>query len=99
LERTWTGRVRPGAEAQHARLLDWLNSSEGRASLGRSLLTSYRLVEEGHRMTVMFGADEPPPIIRFLRNPRFWPDFWEFESAERGEALGASAAERVVWRK
>jgi hypothetical protein len=99
LERTWTGRVRQGAESEHARLLDWLNSSEGRAALGRALLTSYRLVEEGVRLSVTFGADEPPPIIRFLRNPRFWPDFWEFESAERGKALGPKAAERVVWSK
>jgi hypothetical protein len=91
--------VRPGAEAEQARLLDWLNSSDGRASLSRSLLTSYRLVEEADRVTVTFGADEPPPIIRFLRNPRFWPDFWEFESAERGDALGPNAAERVVWSK
>jgi hypothetical protein len=48
---------------------------------------------------VTLSADEPPPVIRFLRNPRFWPDVWEFESADRDQAVGPGARQRVSWRK
>ena len=97
MERTWNGRVRSGSEADHARFLAWLASPDGRALLARSLLTSYRLAEENGRVTVRFSADEPPPIIRFLRHRRFWPDFWEFESADPAQAVGPSAREVFSW--
>jgi hypothetical protein len=97
VERIWTGRVRPGAEAEHESFVTWLSSPEGQRSLAHSLLTAYRLSEADGRLTVRFAANEPPPIIRFLRNRRFWPEFWEFESAEPGRAVGAGARERVVW--
>ena len=99
MERTWTGRLRAGAEAEHARFVEWLRSTEGQGFLARSLLTSYRLSEQDGRITVKLAADEPPPIIRFLRNPRFWPAFWEFESADPTEALGLEARELVSWQK
>jgi hypothetical protein len=99
MERTWTGRVRPGAEAEHEGFVAWLASDQGHSFLARSLLTSYLLAEENGRVTVTLGADEPPPIVRFLRNPRFWPDFWDFESAERNQTVGPNALERVVWQK
>ena len=99
MDRTWTGRIKPGAEAEHDKFVVWLASDDGQGFLSRSLLTSYRLAEADGRLTVTLGADEPPPLIRFLRNPRFWPEFWEFESAERDRAVGPSARERLVWRK
>ena len=97
MERTWTGRLKAGAEAEHERFVAWLDSEAGRALLARSLLSGYRLAEEGGRLTVTVAASEPPPIIRFLRNPRFWPSCWEFESADPGLAVGPQARERVVW--
>jgi hypothetical protein len=99
MERTWTGRIRAGAEAEHERFVGWLDSPEGRTMLGRALLTGYRLAESDGRVTVRFAADEPPPIIRFLRNRRFWPEIWEFETADPSQALGADARERLAWRK
>src|SRR5919198_2955479 len=99
MDRTWTGRVKPGSEAEHERFVEWLRSPEGQGMLSRSLLTGYRLVEQDGRLSITFGADEPPPIIRFLRNRRFWPDFWEFESAASAATIGEGASERVVWRK
>ena len=99
MERAWSGRVRPGSETEHERFLDWLSSAEGRALLARSLLTSYRLVEDEGRITITFGADEPPPIVRFLRNRRFWPEFWEFESAGSESGASPAAVERMAWRK
>ena len=99
MDRTWTGRIRDGAEAEHERFVEWLGSAEGRGFLERSLLTGYRLAEQDGRITVTLSADEPPPVIRFLRNPRFWPDVWEFESADRDQAVGPGARQRVSWRK
>lgn len=99
MDRTWTGRIRPDAIADHERHVAWLGSVEGQGFLSRALLTGYRLQEADGRITVTLSADEPPPIIRFLRNPRFWPAAWEFESADRSRALGADAAERAAWRK
>jgi hypothetical protein len=99
MERTWSGRIRPGAEPEHERFVEWLASDEGRTMLGRALLGGYRLHEADGRITVRLLADEPPPIIRFLRNHRFWPEFWEFESAEPGRAVGPRAHERLAWRK
>lgn len=99
MDRTWTGRVRPGSDSDHERFVAWLGSGEGQALLARSLLAAYRLVEQDGRLTVTLQADEPPPIIRFLRNPRFWPEFWEFESADPASALDPTARQRVAWQK
>jgi hypothetical protein len=98
MERTWTGRVRGGSEADHERFVDWLRSAEGGEFLRRALLSTYRLAEQDGRVTVRMDADEPPKLIRFLRNRRFWPEFWEFESADPAVALGPAARERVAWR-
>lgn len=97
MERTWTGRIRAGAEAEHERFVGWLDSAAGRTALGRALLTGYRLEESDGRVTVRFAAAAPPPIIRFLRNRRFWPEFWEFESADPTQAVGSGARERLAW--
>ena len=96
--RTWTGQIRPEGREEHERFVAWLASPEGGTALGRALLTSYRLREQDGRLTVELGADEPPPIIRFLRNRRFWPEIWTFESADPAAAVGGEAAERVSWR-
>src|SRR6266567_3462484 len=82
MQRSWTGQVAAGAEADHEQFVRWLTSPQGEGLLARSLLTEYRLAEHKGRVTVTFAAPEPPPIIRFLRNRRFWPDFWSFESAD-----------------
>jgi hypothetical protein len=96
--RVWRGRVRDGSREEHDRFVEWLNTDEARLQFGKFLLTGYTLAEDGDALTITLAAEEPPPIIRFLRNPRMWPEFWEFESAGAG---GASAAgtERVRWRR
>ena len=98
MERTWTGRVAEGRQAEHERFVEWLASQEGQTQLSRALLSGYRLVEQEGRVTVTLGAGEPPPLIRFLRNRRFWPEFWEFESAAPDAAVGPGGRQRVVWR-
>jgi hypothetical protein len=99
MERTWTGRVRPASDAEHLAFVGWLSSPEGLSLLARSRLTSYRLVESDGRITVFLGADDPPALVSFLRNNRFWPAFWEFESASSADAVGTNGVERLVWRK
>jgi hypothetical protein len=97
MERIWSGRVRPGHESEHEKFVAWLSSADGAAHLSRALLTHYRLAEEDGRLTVSLSAGEPPAIIRFLRNRRFWPDYWEFESADPSAAPGELARVRVSW--
>jgi hypothetical protein len=99
VERIWTGRVQPGAESEHDQFVAWLASAEGQSLLARSLLASYQLREQAGRLSVTLGADEPPAIVKFLRNRRFWPDFWAFESAERANAVGPDARQRVTWSR
>ena len=98
MERTWTGRLLAGRTDEHERFVEWLRSADGQGLLARSLLTSYRLAEADGRITVTLAADEPPPIIRFLRNRRFWPECWEFESADRSAAFSPATRELVAWR-
>ena len=45
---------------------------------------------------MILSAAEPPPIIRFLRNPRMWPDYWEYVAAGPADADAASAPEEAV---
>lgn len=99
MERTWTGKVQPASEAEHEAFVDWLAGPEGLSLLARSRLTSYRLVEADGRITVFLGADEPPALVSFLRNGRFWPAIWEFESASPAATVGATGVERVAWHR
>lgn len=99
VQRTWSGRVELGHENEHRDFVDWLISAEGQGLLARSLLTDYRLVQDGERLTATLAADDPPALIRFLRNRRFWPEYWLFESADSSEALGPEADELVHWRR
>jgi len=90
MERTWTGRPRPGSEVEHQAFLAWLGGPDGLSLLARSRLSSYRLLEADGRITVILGADDPPALVSFLRNDRFWPPFWEFESSSPADAVGAN---------
>jgi hypothetical protein len=99
LERTWNGQLRADAGEAHLAFVEWLRSAEGQGLLGRSLLTGYSLDERDGRLTVRLAADQPPAIIRFLRNPRFWPDYWQFTSADPSLAVSAEESRLVTWRR
>ena len=96
--RVWRGRVKDGSHDEHERFVAWLNTDEARLQFSKFLLTGYTLAEDGDALTITLAAEEPPPIIRFLRNPRMWPEFWEFEAAGAGGAP-AAGTERVHWRR
>ena len=100
--RVWRGRVKDGARAEHERFVEWLNGDEGRLQFSKLLLTGYTLAEDGDQLTITMSAEEPPPIIRFLRNARMWPEFWEFEAAGPGGAAAnpdGGGTVRVQWRR
>ena len=99
MERTWTGRLQPASKAEHLAFVSWLSGPDGLSLLARSRLTSYQLVEADGRITVVLGADDPPALVSFLRNNRFWPAFWEFESAGSADAVGDNGVERLAWRR
>jgi hypothetical protein len=99
MDRTWNGRIGNSGRPDHESFVAWLQSVDGQALLARSQLTNYRLAELGDRLTLTLGADEPPALIRFLRNRRFWPEVWEFESADPNAAVGPEATARVEWRR
>lgn len=98
-ERVWNGCVKPGQTAAHEAFVTWLASDEGQRLLARTLLSSYRLAQDGERLTITLSAADPPSLVRFLRDPRFWSAAWEFLSADPGQALGAGAPVRVAWRR
>lgn len=99
----WSGRVKEGAEAQHAAHVQWLRSAEAGQVFSRYLLEEYRLVQRGARLEVTFKSKDPPAIIRFIRNRRMWPAFWQYEGAGSGpadEAEGGLPGELLVhWRR
>jgi len=97
--RTWQGRIKPEAREAHETFVAWLQTDEARTQFSKFLLTGYSLHEDADTVTVTLSAAEPPPIIRFLRNSRMWPDFWEFESAGRGTDATTAGTERVRWRR
>lgn len=101
-KRIWRGRVKPESRDEHEQFVEWLNGDEAKEQYRKFLLTGYTLAERDGQLTITLGAEEPPPIIRFLRNPRMWPDIWEFEGAgpagpdsDDGEAGDV----RVRWRR
>src|SRR3954454_4907220 len=99
MTKTWNGIVKAGSEAEHEAFVASLASAEGLRLLARSALSGYELRQDGNKLTVLMSADEPPFIIRFLRNPRYWPAFWEFVSADAAQALGLESQRRVAWSK
>ncbi|MGE3908890.1 MAG: hypothetical protein AB7K36_06045 [Chloroflexota bacterium] len=101
MERTriWQGRVKPGYQDEHEQFVAWLNTDEARVQYAKFLLNGYSLAQEGDQLTVTLAAEEPPAIIRFLRNPRMWPDYWEYISAGGDAAEIPEEAVRVRWRR
>ena len=99
LTRVWRGAVKPEARPEHERFVEWLRSKEASAQYEKYFLTQYTLSQQGDELIVTMAAEEPPVFIRFLRNRRMWPDFWEFHSAERPGAGFADETVRVRWRR
>ena len=97
--RIWNGTIKAGTEVEHERFVSWLQSDEGQRLLSRTLLSSYRLAEDGGKLSVTLTTSEPTSVIKFLRDPRFWPEAWEFRSADPAEALPEAAASRVAWQR
>jgi hypothetical protein len=74
----WFGRIRAGAEDEHAQFVAWLSSAEGVDLLRRANLTEYALYQQGDDLLVVYRADRPSITAGFLRNRRLWPSGWEF---------------------
>jgi hypothetical protein len=101
MERTriWRGRVKPEGRDEHEQFVVWLNSDEAKAQYAKFLLNGYTLAQQGDDLTIAMAAEEPPPIIRFLRNARMWPEYWEYLSAGNAAEDIPEEAVRVRWRR
>ena len=97
--RVWHGRVKPEHRAEHEQFIAWLGTDEARVQYAKYLLNGYSLAQQGDDLTISMTASEPPPIIRFLRNPRMWPDYWEYLSAGGSADDVPEEAVRVRWRR
>jgi hypothetical protein len=97
--RVWHGRVKPESRAEHETFVQWLGTDEARVQYAKFLLNGYSLAQQGDDLTITLTASEPPPIIRFLRNPRMWPEYWEYVSAGGDPADVPEDAVRVRWRR
>lgn len=97
--RVWRGRVKPEHRAEHEQFVAWLGTDEARVQYAKFLLNSYSLAQQGDDLTITMSASEPPPIIRFLRNSRMWPDYWEYLSAGGPGDSVPDDAVRVRWRR
>lgn len=97
--RVWRGQIDPERREAHEQFVAWLGTEEAAAQYAKFLLTSYSLAQQGDELTITLAAEEPPPIIRFLRNPRMWPDYWEYVSAGGDAADVPEDAVRVRWRR
>jgi hypothetical protein len=101
MERTriWHGHVNPVRRDEHEQFVRWLNSDEARVQYAKFLLNGYMLAQQDDLLTISMAAEEPPAIIRFLRNPRMWPEFWEYDSAGGSEDAPPAESVRVNWRR
>lgn len=100
--RAWFGTVRPEAVDEHEKFVAWLQSDDAATQYAKYGLSSYVLSQAGNDLSVRFAAEEPPSVIRFLRNPRMWPEFWEFRSADPIDEPGDADRDgdvRVRWRR
>jgi len=97
--RVWHGRVKPESHDEHEQFVAWLNTDEARVQYAKFLLNGYSLVQEGDDLTVTMTYGEPPAIIRFLRNTRMWPEYWEYISAGGDAADLPDDAVRVRWQR
>ncbi|MCC6175014.1 MAG: hypothetical protein IT305_06895 [Chloroflexi bacterium] len=90
--------MRADAGEEHERFVRWLHSDEAALQYQKYLLSGYALAQAGNDLTISLAADEPQPIVRFLRNPRMWPEFWEFVGAGPGDTEVPPGALRIRWR-
>ena len=97
--RVWRGRVNPEHREELEEFVAWLGTDEARVQYAKFLLNGYSLAQQGDDLTVTMTASEPPPIIRFLRNRRMWPDYWEYISAGSGAPDVPDEAVRVRWQR
>ena len=97
--RVWHGRVRPGAHEQHEKFVEWLGTDEAKVQYAKFLLTGYTLAQHDDDLTILLSSEEPPAIIRFLRNPRMWPEIWEFRPGSTEVPELPADEVRVRWRK
>jgi hypothetical protein len=97
--RVWHGRVKPEHRAEHEQFVQWLGTDEAEAQYAKFLLNGYSLAQQGDDLTITMTASEPPPIIRFLRNPRMWPEYWEYVSAGGDPSDVPEESVRVHWRR
>jgi hypothetical protein len=97
--RVWRGRVKPEGREEHEKFVAWLGTDEAAAQYAKFLLNGYSLAQQADDLTITLAAEEPPPIIRFLRNPRMWPEYWEYLSAGGDAAEVPDDAVRVRWRR
>jgi hypothetical protein len=97
--RVWRGRVKPEHRDEHEQFVEWLGSDEAKTQYAKFLLNGYSLAQQGDDLTITLVAEEPPPIIRFLRNSRMWPEYWEYLSAGVETPDVPDEAVRVRWRR
>src|SRR3954454_14556766 len=97
--RVWHGRIKAESHAEHETFVEWLGTDEAKLQYSKFLLTGYTLAQHGDDLTILLSAEEPPAVIRFLRNPRMWPDFWEYVQAESDASDVPDDEIRVRWRK
>src|SRR6266511_3149794 len=97
--RVWRGRVRPDARDEHVRFVPWLGSGEAAVQFAKYFLAGYTLAQRGDELTVTLAAEEPLAFIRFLRNRRMWPEYWEYLGAEPSGDAEQEGDVRVRWRR
>jgi hypothetical protein len=100
--RLWLGKVAAGKTPEHEAFVTWLSSDEAAQQLAKYLLSGYRLYQHNELLKVEMRAEEPLTFIRFLRNSRMWPPFWEFVAAGRSDSGGQAEDHgrvRVDWKR
>lgn len=95
-QRIWVGRVAENHAHEHERFVAWLGQRDGRRMFRQYRLTGYELRQAGDQIGVIMRTNEPIAFIRFLRNPKAWPTFWEFQSASESDQP-AGGDTRVSW--
>lgn len=97
--RVWRGTVKPEARDEHERFVAWLASDEAAVQYAKFLLTGYSLAQDGDELTITLASEDPLAMIRFLRNHRMWPDFWEYRGTESSGEAAPPETVRVQWRR
>jgi hypothetical protein len=97
--RVWHGRVKPEARAEHEDLNTRHGTDAAKVQYAKYLLTGYTLAQHDDGLTILLSSEEPPAIIRFLRNPRMWPEIWEFLPGSTEVPELPEKEVRIRWRK